>query len=129
MQANIKLVKTPADMRSMQERRSEVRMLCADMVQLYWNDDRGKKRKVTGLLEDISASGACLQLEAPVPAGVVIHWDCPKQQFSGQVRYCVYREIGYFVGVEFDPAVRWSKRTYRPQHLLDLQSLLAKAGK
>src|SRR5690242_20686579 len=100
----------------MQERRTEIRMLCADMVDVCWTDQSGRKRKATGLLEDISPSGACLQLETAVPLGVTIHWHSPKQQFKGEVRYCVYREIGYFVGVEFESASRWSKKIFKPQH-------------
>lgn len=104
-------------------------MLCADMVEIRWRDRSGKQRQATALLEDISPMGACLQLEGPVPLGVEIGWDSPKQFFAGYVRYCVYREIGYFVGVEFGKSTRWSKQTYRPQHLLDLQRLAAKAQK
>jgi len=111
----------------MQERRCEVRMLCADMVKVSWKDALGKRRRSVGLLEDISSSGACLQLETPVPKGAEIRWACPKQEFSGLVRYCVYREIGYFVGVEFKEDSHWSQRTYEPQHLLDLEQLLSKA--
>jgi hypothetical protein len=113
----------------MQERRSEIRMLCADMVEVSWKDENGRKHKTTGLLEDISPSGACLQLEKAVPTGVTIHWQVRKKDFAAEVRYCVYREIGYFVGVEFDPDSRWSKRAYRPQHLLDLERLLERAKK
>jgi hypothetical protein len=79
---------------------------------------------MTGLLEDISPSGACLQLETPLPLGVEIRWQCPTQIFRGRVQYCVYREIGYFVGVAFNFGSRWSKKAYRPLHLLDLQKLL-----
>jgi len=112
-------------MLSMQEeRRTEVRMLCADMVDVFWKDLAGRKRRGVGLLEDISASGACLQLETPVPLGVEIRWQSPKRQFTGRVQYCVYREIGYFIGVEFDSASKWSKKAYKPQHLLDLQQLV-----
>jgi hypothetical protein len=39
------------------------------------------------------------------------------------VRHCIYREIGYFVGVEMQAGSRWSKRTFQPQHLLDLRHL------
>ena len=111
----------------MEERRSEVRMLCADMVKVSWKDTLGKRRRTVGLLEDISPSGACLQLETAVPLGAEIRWACPKQEFLGHVRYCVYREIGYFVGVEFEEDSRWSRRTYKPQHLLDLRQLVDKA--
>ena len=113
----------------MQERRSEIRMLCADMVEVYWKDQLGRKRKAVGLLEDISPSGACLQLETAVPLGAEILLSCPKQEFAGSVQYCVYREIGYFVGLEFNETCRWSKRAYKPQHLLDLHQLVTRAKK
>jgi hypothetical protein len=113
----------------MPERRSEVRMMCADMLDVFWKDGTGRKRQAVGLLEDISKSGACLQMEAPLPLGAQIGWKSSRQEFTGHVRYCSYREIGYFVGVEFDFRSRWSKRTYRPRHLLDLQTLMAGAKK
>jgi hypothetical protein len=81
-------------------RRSEVRMLCADMVEVCWKDRTGKMQGAAAILEDICPSGACLQLEAPVPLGSEFHWESSKQQFNGYVRYCVYREIGYFIGIE-----------------------------
>ena len=108
----------------MDERRSETRMLCADMIEVQWRDRSGKERGATAILEDISPSGACLQFEAPVPLRAAIAWDSPRQRFRGFVRYCVYREIGYFVGVEFDAGVKWSKRDFRPGHLLDPQTLV-----
>lgn len=119
----------PADKRIMMERRSEVRMLCADMVELYWRDHEDRNWKAMALLEDISASGACLQLEMALPLGVEVHWNSPRQELSGTVRYCVYREIGYFAGVEFDPSSKWSKKTFRPKHLLDLKHLMEHAKK
>jgi hypothetical protein len=108
----------------MDERRTEVRMLCADMLEVVWKEPSGRFRTATALLEDISASGACLQMENRVPLGVKIEWKSPKQEFTGVVRYCNYREIGYFVGVEFHPGSRWSKQAFKPQHLLDLKKLM-----
>lgn len=108
----------------MPDRRSEVRMLCADLIEICWQDGAGKPQKAQAVLEDISASGACLQLEVPVPLDVTIRWKSPKKEFSGSVRYCVYREIGYFVGVQFDASSRWSQRMYRPQHMLNPAKLL-----
>jgi hypothetical protein len=111
-------------MQHMQDRRSEVRMMCADVVEVSWKDERGRSRRAVGLLEDISPSGACLQLEMPVPLGTGVCWDSKRRKFHGQVRYCVYREIGYFVGVEMQSGSRWSKRSFRPRHLLDLRELM-----
>jgi hypothetical protein len=108
----------------MQERRTEIRMLCADMVEVTWRDHAAKRHTVTGLLEDISASGACLQLDSAVPLGAEIRWTSGENQFAGRVRYCLYREIGYFVGVEFTCGMKWSERSFRPQHLLNPQALL-----
>jgi hypothetical protein len=113
----------------MPEHRSEVRMMCADMLDIFWKDGAGKKRQAIGLLEDISPSGACLQMESALPLATQIGWKCGKQEFTGHVRYCAYREIGYFVGVQFDFRSKWSKQVYHPQHLLDLQSLAASAKK
>ncbi len=101
-------------------------MMCADMVEVSWRDRAGEKRGAIAILEDISVSGACLQAELPIPLGVEIRWDSPNQGFQGYVRYCVYREIGYFVGVEFDPSFKWSKRSFEPDHLLDPQILVKK---
>jgi hypothetical protein len=102
-------------------------MLCADMVNVIWKDPIGKRRRMMGLLEDISPSGACLQMETAIPVGVEVHWASPRKEFSGEVKYCVYREIGYFVGVEFAADSRWSRRSYKPDHLLDLELLVSKA--
>lgn len=102
----------------------EVRMLCADLIEICWQDDAGKAQKAQAVLEDISASGACLQLDVPVALGAALQWKSPKKEFSGSVRYCVYRETGYFVGVEFDASSKWSRKAYRPQHFLDVQKLM-----
>jgi hypothetical protein len=99
------------------------------MVDVQWKGRAGSPQRTTAILEDISSSGACLQVEEPIPLGVEIHWDQPRQTFQGYVRYCVYREIGYFVGVEFDASFKWSKKSFRPQHLLDLQTLVALSKK
>ena len=98
--------------------------MCADIVEVDWTDAAGKSSRSTALLEDISASGACLQLETALPIAAEVHWQSPKQTFKGNVRYCVYREIGYFVGVQFDRSCKWSRKAFRPQHLLDLKGML-----
>jgi hypothetical protein len=107
----------------MQERRSEVRLMCADMIQVRWVPPSGGSRHATALLEDISSSGACLQMESSVPAGSAIRWSSAGQEFEGFVRYCEYRDIGYFVGIEFRDGSKWSAHAYEPQHLLDLKDL------
>jgi hypothetical protein len=107
----------------MKNKRIHTRSLCADLVRLEWFDGE-RTSETAALLEDISHRGACLQTEVPVPAGIVAtvrngeNWSLPCR-----TAYCVYREIGYFVGLEFDEDVSWSKRSFQPRHLLDLSDL------
>ena len=111
------------DQTFMRERRSEVRMLCADVIEVSWKEGGKHLSRAIGLLEDISQSGACLQMEAPIPVGSVIEWESPFQKFTGSVCYCSYREIGYFVGVEFAAGTQWSEDIFLPQHLLDVRRM------
>lgn len=99
-------------------------MMCADVVEASWTDQDGQEQRANALLENISPSGACLQFEMAVPLGVSLRMVCPNREFVGEVRYCTYQEIGYFVGVQFEPQSHWSRRSYKPRHLLDLHELV-----
>ncbi len=103
-------------------------MLCADMVEVCWKDTAGRDCTSTALLEDISRSGMCLQFEIPVALGIKVCVDCPGEKLDGVVRYCVYREIGYFVGIELAASSRWSREHFEPQHLLDLEELVMRSA-
>jgi len=116
-----------ADSKGMFDRRIEPRMLCADMVNVQWKDKGGRLRRGIANLEDISLSGACLQVEDPIPLQTDVRITYPKGELAGKVRYCVYREIGYFLGVEFEAGHRWSSRHFRPQHLLDPRRLVIRS--
>ena len=101
-------------------------MLCADLVDVKWKDPSGHSRRSVANLEDISLSGACLQMDRPVPLGAEFRLGYPSGELAGKVKYCVFREIGYFLGIEFDPGNRWSQRHFRPQHLLDPRRLVGR---
>ena len=103
-------------------------MMCADMVGIQWINDSGEVCICTGLLEDISASGACLQLDSPMALGTTLEIEYRKGRLEGSVCYCFFREIGYWIGVRFAPTVKWSQRQFRPRHLLDLKKLLNAAS-
>jgi len=102
-------------------------MLCADLVDFHWKDANGRKRRGVANLEDISVSGACLQVDRPIPLGTAVHVSYPNGELAGIVKYCVFREIGYFLGVEFDSSSRWSQTDFRPRHMLDPRSLVARS--
>jgi hypothetical protein len=98
-------------------------MLCADLIELEWRDKKGSRRRTVANLEDISASGACLQVEFAIPLHTDVRLVLPQQSIKGSIRYCVHREIGYYLGIEFGVGERWSQRAFRPQHLFDPRRL------
>jgi hypothetical protein len=104
-------------------------MMCADLVEVRWKAPGGRTRRTVANLEDISSSGACLQVDIEIPGQSLIQINYAKGEFVGTVRYCHFREIGYFVGVEFQPGCKWSQRRFKPMHMLDPRSLVVKASK
>jgi hypothetical protein len=115
--------------KGMPERRRESRMLCADMVDLSWSERSGRCTSATALLEDISTSGACLQTERQVPINVHVTMRHEDVCLGGVVRYCVFREIGYYVGIQFDFESQWTPDDFQPQHLVDLEKLINRCKK
>ncbi len=107
------------------DRRIETRMLCADLIEVWWNDRGGALHRAPANLEDISFSGACLETEGPVPPGTVLHVQHPKASLAATVCYCSLRDTGYFVGVKFAPGYKWNRRRFLPKHLLDPRRLVA----
>ena len=103
----------------MNKRRSEIRYLCSHLVTLRWTDESRVERKETAVLENISASGASVQSEVRINWGTRMHLLAGEQQFRGTVRYCYWRDAGYFVGIEFDPDSQWSRSKFEPEHLLE----------
>jgi len=108
----------------MNERRTDNRLLCAELVEATWQDDAGRRCRRVANLEDISLSGICLQVEREIPAGTSIAMSYGDGKLVGTVRYCVYRDIGYFLGIELEEGCRWSTQHYKPEHLLDPRELL-----
>jgi hypothetical protein len=99
-------------------------MLCADMVDVSWMTETGHHRRSTALLEDISVHGACLQFEFELPLDTQVAIEHGATRMLGSVRYCVYREIGYFVGIRFQEGSEWSRESFTPDHMLDLEQLV-----
>lgn len=113
----------------MSERRSEPRMLCADLVDIRWKDKTGKSCRAVANLEDISPSGACIQVDSQIPLGATVEVSYPKGSFSGVVRYCSFREIGFYIGLMFETGCRWSENSFKPMHLFDPRTLVRKFDK
>lgn len=113
----------------MNERRVETRLLCAELVEINWKDKSARQRRRVVNLEDISLSGACLQSEMPILRGTAVTIRYGDGELVGSVRYCLYRDLGYFLGIEFAPDCRWSTKHFRPRHLLDPKRLVDRAAR
>jgi hypothetical protein len=107
-------------------RRLQPRLLCAEIVEFHWKDKNGHKQKSVANLEDISSSGACLQSDWPVSLGTSVRITHSRGELVGTVRHCVFWEIGYFLGIEFDSASRWSVKQLQPGYLLDPKGLVSR---
>ncbi len=98
-------------------------MLCADLIEVWWTDKGGRYLQTVANLEDISSSGVCLQMDMPLPSGLILHLRA-NTELEGCVRYCVFRDTGYFIGVQFEEGFTWDEKQFQPKHLLDPRSLL-----
>lgn len=112
----------------MNDRRAQSRYLCADIVRLDIRRGEDDLVSMEAVLEDISGPGACVQVEDPVPLGESVTLWLGSMSFSGQTCYCVYRDYGYFVGVQFASDNQWSEDDIAPQHLTDLVSVASEPG-
>ena len=108
----------------MHERRAGRRLLCADLITVEWDAQNAEGLRLLANLEDISAKGACLELDRPIPPGNMVKVICPDCQFRAKVRHCAFRTLGYYVGVHFAPGEEWSLEKFSPRHLLDPAELL-----
>ncbi|HLK64594.1 MAG TPA: PilZ domain-containing protein [Bryobacteraceae bacterium] len=104
----------------MEERRSEPRYLCSELVRVVAPGSDAVPIETVANLEDISPSGACLQVEDALAVGTDIEIVCSACRLKGKVRYCRFVEIGYDVGVQLTPRESWDRRQFEPEHLLDI---------
>jgi PilZ domain len=112
-----------ADEYPMEERRNQARLLCAELVEISWQDGDHRTQRRVANLEDISLRGICLHIEKPIPEGTELLVRHDRGQLKGYVRYCKFREMGYFLGVEFDDGCCWSTEDFQPEHLLDPRTI------
>jgi hypothetical protein len=93
--------------------------MCAELVTVLFDADDGH-HEATANLEDISPSGACVQLETAAKEGTDIEVVCASCRLKGKVRYCRFVGIGYDTGIAFDEPRSWNRKLYTPTHLLDV---------
>jgi hypothetical protein len=96
--------------------------MCSDLVELVVHETQTEEAAVAANLEDISPSGACVQVEEGVREGLEVEIVGSTFRLTGTVRYCRYSTIGYDVGISFDRLKAWQRQQFEPAHLLDLPS-------
>jgi hypothetical protein len=94
--------------------------MCSELVRVVRHSPEQPPSETVANLEDISPSGACMQLEEAIQVGTDIEILCSTYRLKGKVRYCRLVEIGYDVGVEFVPRQAWDPSRFVPEHLLDI---------
>ena len=103
----------------MNDRRSEPRFMCADLVKIRIKGPTGPREEIANL-EDISASGACVQLDAAAIEGADIEMHCAECRLRGKVSYCRFAQTGYDVGIGFNEPGSWNRQRFEPKHFLAL---------
>src|ERR1039457_950164 len=109
----------------MTEKRGEPRYMCSELVKILIRYDDQTVREAIANLEDISRSGACVQLDEAVRLGVDIEIACSTCRFKGKVCNCRFAGSLYDVGVAFDDPGAWDASRYQPAHLLLVETGLA----
>jgi hypothetical protein len=94
------------------------RYLCSHLVTLVFS---GQRRVVN--LEEICRTGACLESDDSVPAGVPVEMRTEAVRFQGTVTEVEEHDLGWRIELEFSPLTPWCVEHFRPQHLLDPSAL------
>ncbi|MCX6622205.1 MAG: PilZ domain-containing protein [Acidobacteria bacterium] len=110
------------------DRRKEPRLLCAELVTVYWLDEFGNPRRSAANLEDLSHCGACLLMDSPIAPDSEVRIDTGSGHYLGNVRYSAPFDAGYLLGIQFLPGCEWVASRFQPAHLFDPRSLLPPAG-
>lgn len=83
--------------------RRHVRASFEDLIDVTWKDSRSQVRKLKARCLDLSAEGARLETDAPIPVRASIAMQSARFGSLGtaSVRHCARRALKYSIGVEF----------------------------
>jgi PilZ domain. len=84
------------------DRRFNDRVDKNEKVELQWTDATAQTIRISGMLADLSPSGARLHLDRPVPLNTTLRLTLANQEKTGTVRFCTKRVRAYTVGVQFN---------------------------
>ena len=98
----------------------ESRDLCAQLIKMAWASESESHRSDWAILGDISPSGACLEIDEPIPVNAVVELEFGFDRCMAVVQYCKYDKVNYLLGVRFEPGYRWSSRRWEPKHRIQV---------
>ena len=82
----------------------EPRSLVMTVVEVSWEDPEGTLQTVPARMEDRSASGACIRINARIVVGSKLQLQSHWEQFSGTAKYCRSEGTEFVVGIQRDAA-------------------------
>jgi PilZ domain len=102
----------------MRERRSQTRLLDAELVMLSWLEGATWLKQL-GNVEDVSQNGMGLIVQEDLPVGtsVTISYG-EEEELTGVVRHHSERAEGYFLGIEFEDSSKDSILHFHPDLLV-----------
>jgi hypothetical protein len=104
---------------------SKTRYLCSELVKVEWQNKTGSF-DMAGILEEIWADGACVQTLSPMETGMRVWIVARRTLFLGTLTGCEFVQDGYFSQVAFDSESRWSLRSFKPEHMVNTRTVLAR---
>jgi hypothetical protein len=93
---------------------------------MAWTQEKESFKTEWAILGDISPSGACLEIEEPVPVNAIVELDFGGDRCQAIVQYCKYDKVNYLLGVKFTPEYRWSSNRWEPKHLIQFHQVEVK---
>jgi hypothetical protein len=86
----------------MRDRRYDLRRKANESVEIHWPEPGGPEIAATGVLKDISRTGARIQMERPIRVQTAIRMAFRDLSLNARVTSCVRVQSTYLLGVEFD---------------------------
>jgi PilZ domain len=106
------------------ERRGQKRLLCSELVQIYWTGPQGTRHEEIVVLENLSSGGLGLFTGVALQEGTNVRVLVNQRELSAKVRHCVFQGNGHLVGLALDAGSKWTKgNDLAPEHLLDVSML------
>jgi hypothetical protein len=87
----------------MGDRRFDARLALTENVELQWRGALGPDVRSSGLMLDLSMSGARIRLDRPVAMKTAVTVIVKGREIPATVRYCIRAKTAFIAGVEFQP--------------------------